>query len=181
MDRLYSTEILANFTTLPSPSKSAVATSDQTAVGTLPTPLDDTTVASFMNYIGDPMLGITTAFHYYAAHPSTMNKTFVQGFKRISGGVRPDHVGLAVYDGMHLIYQALKTTSGDTNGDALIAAMKGMSWEAPQGLITIDPETRDIIQDVYIRRIERHDGELYNVEFEKYSAVKDPFQASPKK
>ena len=59
--------------------------------------------------------------------------------------------------------------------------MKGMSWEAPQGLITIDPETRDIIQDIYIRRIERHDGELYNVEFEKYSAVKDPFKASPKK
>jgi branched-chain amino acid transport system substrate-binding protein len=141
----------------------------------------DITDDDVVNQMGDPMLGITTAFHYSAAHPTALNKAFVEGFKRISGGVRPDHVGLAVYDGMHLIYEALKKTGGDTNGDALIAAMKGMSWEAPQGLITIDPETRDIIQDVYIRRIERHDGELYNVEFEKYSAVKDPFKASPKK
>ena len=86
-------------------------------------------------------------------------------------------MGVAVYDCMHLIYEALKKTGGDTNGDALVAAMKGMAWESPRGPIAIDPETRDIIQDVYIRRVERVNGELYNVEFDKYAAVKDPHNA----
>jgi branched-chain amino acid transport system substrate-binding protein len=82
---------------------------------------------------------------------------------------------------MHLIYEALKKTGGNANGDALIAAMKGMAWESPRGPIAIDPETRDIIQDVYIRRVERVDGELFNVEFDKYDAIKDPVKASQKK
>jgi branched-chain amino acid transport system substrate-binding protein len=141
----------------------------------------DITDDDVVNQMGDPMLGITTAFHYSAAHPSALNKTFVEGFKRVSGGLRPDHVGLAVYDGMHLIYAALMKTGGNANGDALIAAMKGMNWESPRGPITIDPQTREVIQDVYMRRIERVDGELYNVEFEKYEAVKDPFKAEQKK
>ena len=82
---------------------------------------------------------------------------------------------------MHLIYEALKQTGGNPNGDALIAAMKGMAWESPRGPIAIDPDTRDIIQDVYIRRVERVDGELYNVEFDKYEAVKDPVKAAQRK
>ena len=69
------------------------------------------------------------------------------------------------YDGMHLIYEALKKTGGKTDGDALIAAMKGMKWESPRGPISIDPETRDIMQNIYIRKVEKVDGELYNVEF----------------
>ena len=98
----------------------------------------------------------------------------MEGFKRSGNGLRPDHVGVAVYDCMHLIYEALKKTGGDTNGDALIAAMKGAAWESPRGPIAIDPDTRDIVQDVYIRRVERVGGELYNVEFDKFAAVKDP-------
>jgi len=74
---------------------------------------------------------------------------------------------------MHLIYEALKKTGGKTDGDSLIAAMKGMSWESPRGPISIDPQTRDIVQNVYIRKVEKVDGELYNVEFEKFDAVKD--------
>jgi branched-chain amino acid transport system substrate-binding protein len=95
--------------------------------------------------------------------------------------MRPDHVGVAVYDAMHLIYAALEKTGGNANGDALLAAMKGMAWESPRGPIAIDPETRDVIQDVYIRRVERRNGQLYNIEFDKYSAVKDPFKAAPPK
>jgi branched-chain amino acid transport system substrate-binding protein len=78
------------------------------------------------------------------------------------------------YDGIHLIYEALKATKGDTDGDKLLAAMKGMAWESPRGPISIDPETRDIIQNVYMRRVEKVDGELYNVEFETFPNVKDP-------
>ena len=87
---------------------------------------------------------------------------------------------MSVYDGLHLVYEALKKTGGNANGDALIAAMKGMAWESPRGPISIDPETRDIVQDVYIRRVERVNGELYNVEFDKYEAVKDPAKAGKK-
>lgn len=84
-------------------------------------------------------------------------------------------------DCMHLIYEALKKTGGDSSGDTLIAAMKGMRWESPRGPIEIDPETRDIIQDVYMRRVERVNGKLYNVEFDKYDAIKDPHNLAPTK
>jgi branched-chain amino acid transport system substrate-binding protein len=141
----------------------------------------DITDDDVVNQMGDAMIGITTSLQYSAAHPSAKNKAFVEGFKRVSGGQRPDHVAVSVYDGMHMIYEALKKTGGNSDGDALIAAMKGMAWESPRGPIAIDPDTRDIIQDVYIRRVERLDGELYNVEFDAYQAVKDPVKAAQAK
>jgi branched-chain amino acid transport system substrate-binding protein len=140
--------------------------------------IGDVTDDDVVNLIGDAVLGTTTSLQYSAAHPSAMNKAFVEGFKRVGNGKRPDHVGVALYDGMYLIYAALKRTHGNANGDALMAAMKGMTWESPRGTITVDPETRDLVQDVYIRRVERVDGELYNVEFDKYEAVKDPGQTA---
>jgi branched-chain amino acid transport system substrate-binding protein len=85
------------------------------------------------------------------------------------------------YDGMHLIYEALKKTNGDTDGDKLVAAMKGLKWESPRGPISIDPETRDIIHNVYIRKVEKKNGQLYNVEFATYNDVKDPIKAAAKK
>jgi branched-chain amino acid transport system substrate-binding protein len=133
-----------------------------------------------LNEMGDSTLGITTSFQYSAAHPSAINKAFVEGFRRVSGGLRPDQVAVSAYDGMHLIYEALKTTAGDPDGKAIVAAMKGMAWESARGPISIDPDTRDIIQNVYIRRVERVDGELYNVELDKYEAVKDPIKAAQK-
>jgi branched-chain amino acid transport system substrate-binding protein len=81
---------------------------------------------------------------------------------------------------MHLIYEALKKTNGDTTGDKLVAAMKGMAWESPRGPISIDPDTRDIIQNVYIRKVEKKNGQLYNVEFAKFDAIKDPIKAAKK-
>jgi branched-chain amino acid transport system substrate-binding protein len=140
----------------------------------------DITDDDVLNQMGDPTLGIVTALQYSAAHPSAMNKEFVEGFKRVGNGLRPDHVGVSAYDGLHLIFAALTKTGGNTDGDALIAAMKGMGWESPRGPIMIDPDTRDIVQDIYIRRVERVDGELYNIEFDKFPAVKDAWK-QPKK
>ena len=84
------------------------------------------------------------------------------------------------YDGMHLIYEALKKTAGKTDGDGLVAAAKGMTWESPRGPMSIDPETRDVVQTVYIRRVEKVGNELRNVEFDKVENVKDPFKARMK-
>jgi len=77
---------------------------------------------------------------------------------------------------MHLLYEALKKTGGRTEGAALVAAMKGMSWESPRGPVSIDPETREIVQNIYIRRVEKVGGELYSVEQSTYEAVKDPMK-----
>ena len=82
---------------------------------------------------------------------------------------------------MHVIYEALKKTNGDADGDKMIAAAKGLSWESPRGPMMIDPETRDVVQNVYIRRVEKVNGELLNVEFDKIESVKDPFKARMKK
>ena len=95
-------------------------------------------------------------------------------------GKRPNFVSLGGYDGMHLIYEALKKTNGVTAGDALIAAMKGMKWESPRGPMSIDPETRDVVHNEYIRRVEKVNGGLYNVEFATVEAVKDPLHGVKK-
>jgi branched-chain amino acid transport system substrate-binding protein len=137
----------------------------------------DMTDDDLLNPMGDAALGIITAHQYSAAHPSATNAAFVAGFTKFAG-TRPNFVSVAVYDGMRVIYEALKKTGGDADGDKSIAAMKGLSFESPRGPITIDPETRDIVQNIYIRRVERKDGELYNVEFETFPAVKDPIKAS---
>ena len=108
-----------------------------------------------------------------------MNKAYVAAFKK-ANGLRPNFISVGGYDGMHLIYQALKKTNGDTGGDVLIAAMKGMAWEGPRGPISIDPETRDIIQNEHIRKVEKVDRELYNVKFATIENVKDPIRTMVK-
>jgi branched-chain amino acid transport system substrate-binding protein len=125
-----------------------------------------------LNGMGDAALGAVTAHLYSAAHPSAMNKDFVAAYKK-AFSARPGFMAVSGYDGIHLIYEALKKTGGKTDGDALVQAMKGMKWESPRGPISIDPETRDIVQNIYIRKVERVDGELYNVEFATFEAVKD--------
>jgi branched-chain amino acid transport system substrate-binding protein len=128
-----------------------------------------------LNTMGDQMLGLVTAHDYSAAHDSPLNKKYVEDFKK-ANNFRPNFVSVGGYDGMHLIYEALKKTAGQTEGDALLAAMKGMKWESPRGMMSIDPETRDIIQDIYIRRVEKINGELWNIEFAKFADVKDPLK-----
>jgi branched-chain amino acid transport system substrate-binding protein len=126
-----------------------------------------------LNGMGDAALGAVTAHLYSAAHPSAKNKEFVAAYKK-AFGTRPGFMAVGGYDGIHLIYEALKKTGGKADGDSLIAAMKGLAWESPRGPISIDPETRDIVQNIYIRKVEKVDGELYNIEFATFEAVKDP-------
>ncbi|MGM2743249.1 ABC transporter substrate-binding protein, partial [Bacillus cereus group sp. Bce013] len=85
-------------------------------------------------------------------------------FKKANNNMRPNFMSVGGYDGMHLIYEALKKTNGATDGAGLVEAMKGMAWESPRGPISIDAATREIVQNIYIRKVEKVDGELYNVE-----------------
>jgi len=125
--------------------------------------------------MSDAMLGVVTAGIYSVLHNSPTNKEYVAAFKK-ANGFRPNFISLGGYDGMHLVYEALKKTQGKTDGEALITAMKGMKWESPRGPISIDQDTREIVQNVYIGKIEKVDGELYNVEFATFDAVKDPLK-----
>jgi branched-chain amino acid transport system substrate-binding protein len=140
----------------------------------------DVTDDDLLNGMGDQVIGTVTAHFYSADHPSATNKAFVEAFEKANNGMRPNFMAVSGYDGMHLIYEALKKTGGKTDGDDLIAAMKGMSWESPRGPISIDPDTRDIVQNVYIRKVEKKNGELYNVEFATFEAIKDPVKAAKK-
>jgi branched-chain amino acid transport system substrate-binding protein len=127
----------------------------------------------------DAMLGVVTVHHYSALHDSALNRSFVRDFEA-AYGKRPNYVAVGGYDGMHLIYQALKKTGGKTDGNLMLAAMKGMAWESPRGPMSIDPETRDVVHDEYIRKVERVNGQLYNVELSRVKAVKDPVRGAKK-
>ena len=140
----------------------------------------DVTDDDLLNGMGDAVIGTVTAHLYSAAHSSAANKAFVEAFKKANGGMRPNFMAVGGYDGTHLIYAALKKTNGVTQGDALVGAMKGMAWESPRGPISIDPETRDVVQNIYIRKVEKVGNELYNVEFATFEAVKDPAKAAKK-
>lgn len=137
----------------------------------------DVTDDDLLNNMGDVALGAITTQHYSAAHESPENKAFVEAFKKANNGMRPNFMAVGGYDGMHLIYEGLKKTNG-AGGQALIDAMKGMSWTSPRGPVSIDPQTRDIVQNIYVRKVERKDGELYNVEFATIPNVKDPVKAA---
>ena len=123
--------------------------------------------------MGDVSIGRLSAWHYDYNHKSKLNDDFVKAFnaefKR-----NPDFFAVGGYDGMHLIYEALKKTGGKADGDSLIAAAKGMKWESPRGPIAIDPDTRDIVQNVYIRKVEKVGGAIVNVDIDKVENVKDP-------
>jgi branched-chain amino acid transport system substrate-binding protein len=138
----------------------------------------DVTDDDQLNGMGDVALGVVSTHHYSAAHDSPENKAFVEAFKKANSGMRPNFMAMGGYDGMRLIYDALKKTNGSTDGDALLAAMKGMAWTSPRGPISIDPDTRDIIQNIYVRKVEKVNGELYNVEFATIPNVKDPVKAA---
>jgi len=133
-----------------------------------------------LNGMGEAAIGTVTAYFYSAAHPSEKNKAFVAAFKKANNGMRPNFFAVSGYDGMHVIYEALKKTKGSTDGDVLVNAMKGMEWESPRGPVSIDPETRDIIQNIYISKVEKVNGELYNIEFATFEAIKDPVKAAKK-
>jgi branched-chain amino acid transport system substrate-binding protein len=134
--------------------------------------MDDNALKS----MGDSALGIRTVFHYGWEHKSAANEAFVKAF-RAEYNRSPDVFSIGGWDGMHLIYEALKKTGGKADGDSLIAAAKGMKWESPRGPISIDPETRDIVQTVYIRKVEKVGDATQNVEIDKIENAKDPAKA----
>jgi branched-chain amino acid transport system substrate-binding protein len=140
----------------------------------------DVTDDDQLNGMGDVVIGVINTHNYSANHNSAANKAYVEAFKKANGGLRPNFMSVGGYDGMHLIYEALKKTNGSTDGEKLLAAMKGMAWESPRGPISIDPDTRDIIQNIYVRKVDKVDGELYNVEFATIPNVKDPVKAAKK-
>jgi len=133
----------------------------------------DVTDDDILDDMGDVALGVITSHHYSASHDSPLNKKFVAEFGKANNGMRPNFMAVGGYDGMRVIIKGLEQTKGE-GGQALLDAMKGQAFESPRGPIMIDALTRDIVQDIYIRKVERVDGHLYNVEFDKQAAVKDP-------
>jgi branched-chain amino acid transport system substrate-binding protein len=130
--------------------------------------------------MGDAAIGIITSGHYDYNHKSKMNEDFVKAYNA-EFHRNPDFFSVGAYDGMHLIYAALAKTKGNADGQALIDAAKGMAWESPRGPVSIDPETRDIVQNVYVREVEKVKGKLVNVEIATIPNVKDPVKARMKK
>jgi branched-chain amino acid transport system substrate-binding protein len=134
----------------------------------------DVTDDDLINDMGDPAIGVITGGPYSANHASPENKAFVEAFKKENGGMRPNMVAVSAWDALELIYKTLEKTGGDATGDTFVDAAKGMQINSPRGPISIDPATRDIVQNIYMRKVEKVDGELYNTEFQTYDQVKDP-------
>jgi branched-chain amino acid transport system substrate-binding protein len=133
----------------------------------------ETTAEAALKSMGDNALDIITAWHYDYTSKNKLNVAFVKEFNAMHGR-NPDFFSIGGYDGMHAIYEALKKTKGKTDAEALVAAAKGLKWESPRGPMMIDPETRDVVQNVYIRRVQKVGGELINVPFDTIPMVKDP-------
>jgi branched-chain amino acid transport system substrate-binding protein len=126
-------------------------------------------------------LGMITSFHYSAAHPSAENKAFLQAYGELGEGLgRANFMAVAGYDGMAAIHEAIRKLEGRIDPDKAVEALKGWKRESPRGPISIDPETRDIVQTVYIRKVEKRDGKLVNVEFDRIPNVKDPGKEAAK-
>lgn len=134
----------------------------------------DLTDEDILDAMGDGAVGVITAFHYSEVHSSPENKAFTAAYVKAYPKDRPNFMAVAGYDGMHLIAETLKKTNGNTDADKFVEAGKGMSWTSPRGRITIDPATRDIVQTVYIRKVEKVGSHLQNVEFDHIADVKDP-------
>jgi branched-chain amino acid transport system substrate-binding protein len=135
---------------------------------------------SALKSMGDLAIGIITVANYDYNHPSAKNKEFVKAYHDAYNRY-PDIFSIGGYDGVHLIYEALKKTGGKTDGESLIAAAKGMKWESPRGPMSIDPETRDVVETIYVRKVEKTAEGLRNVEIDKVENVKDPVKERMKK
>ena len=137
----------------------------------------DVTDDDILNGMGDVAVGVVTSHHYSTAHNSPANKKFVEAFTKANSNLRPNFMAVGGYDGMRVIYEALKQTKGAGGGQALLDAMKGQIFESPRGPMFIDAQTRDVVHNIYIRKVEKKDGQLYNVEFDVIKDVKDPGKA----
>ena len=134
----------------------------------------ETTAEAALKSMGDTALDMITAWHYDYTDKNPLNQKFVKEYRGVANGRNPDFFSIGGYDGMHAIYEALKKTKGNTDAEALIAAAKGLKWDSPRGPMMIDPDTRDVVQNVYIRRVQKVGNELVNVPFDTIPMVKDP-------
>lgn len=134
----------------------------------------DVTDDDLLESMGAPAVGVITSFHYSAAHDSPENKAYVDAFMKANNGMRPNFHSVGGYDGMHLIYEAVKKAGANASGEQLVEAMKGMKWTSPRGPMSIDPATRQPIQTVYLREVKLVNGKPWNIEFDKFENVKDP-------
>lgn len=135
----------------------------------------DVTDDAVVQNMGDAALGIITTHHYSYAHASALNKAYVQAYAEAYGpDLRPNFMSVGGYDGMAAIYKVIAELKGKIDPDKAMAVLKGMKIDSPRGAIEIDPATRDVVQTVYVRRVETVDGRIVNVEFDKLEQVKDP-------
>jgi len=135
----------------------------------------DLTDDDVLNTMGDPVLGVITSHHYSAAHDSPENKAFVKAFGEVQKELkRPNFMGVGGYDGMAAIAEVVKKLGNNIDGDKAMDILRNLKLMSPRGPIAIDPATRDIVQTVYIRRVEKRGNEYWNVEFDKFADVKDP-------
>ena len=134
----------------------------------------DVTDDDLLESMGAPSVGVITSFHYSAAHDSPENKAYVDAFMKANNGMRPNFHSVGGYDGMHLIYEAVKKAGPNATGEQLVEAMKGQKWVSPRGPMSIDPATRQAVQNVYLREVKMVNGKPWNVEFETFKDVKDP-------
>jgi branched-chain amino acid transport system substrate-binding protein len=133
----------------------------------------DLTDGSFLKNLGPAALGIVTAHFYSVAHPSRANRLFVEAY-RTAYGETPGAMAVSGYDGMRIICEALRAREGETGGEALLKAMKGLSLKSPRGPFAIDPHSREVVQNIYMRKVEDVGGENVNAEFETFGNVRDP-------
>lgn len=136
----------------------------------------DLTDDHLIDSMGDPALNVVTSFHYSASHDAPENRAFQKAYLEANGpqAGRPNFVAVAAYDGMAAIAEVVKRLGGVIDGDKAMEVLKGMKINSPRGPIVIDAQTRDVVQTVYIRRVERVNGQLYNIEFEKFPDIRDP-------
>ena len=135
----------------------------------------DVTDDDVIDAMGDAALGVITTHHYSAAHKSPENDAFKKAYAAFAGAnARPNFMAVGGWDGMHLIYEVATKLGGRIEGDKAVAAAKSVTIQSPRGTIAIDPATRDVVQDVYVRKVQKIDGKYFNVEFDKLAKVKDP-------
>ena len=134
----------------------------------------DLTDEDILDAVGEPAVGVINSFHYAESHKSPENKAYTEAYTKAYPKDRPNYMSVAGYDGMHLIAEVLKKTNGNTDAEKFVEAAKGMSWVSPRGKISIDPATRDIVQTLYVRKVEKVGAHLQNVEFDQIADFKDP-------
>jgi branched-chain amino acid transport system substrate-binding protein len=124
--------------------------------------------------IGDSGLGILSTYHYAVSHDSPENKAFLADM--VKAGAKPNDItmaSVAAYDGARLIYKMIEATNGKKDPEKALAAVKGMKWVSPRGPVSIDPQTRHITQNVYLREVAKQDGKLLNKELQTFEAQPD--------